>query len=271
MWIYIWDSEIKKIYIWEWSWDDYSAMQWPCNTGFHVPMPSERQAVLDDLTALWYTTDAQKWIILSYYLKIPVAWGRDYTGTVSHDNNWYYRCCKSTNSNRVYRFGSTTGFFNYYKWYWYSIRPFKDIPVIPDSSWTVEYQWTWNAGIFSNATLWLVSISGDWANWITIADKNVWATTVYSYLNSLSEANCGKYFQRGNNNWFAWDWSVTTSSSTVDASSYWPWNYYNSSTFITQQSWDSSNNNDLWWGVTWITKKWNVIEVYQGTTKIRPV
>lgn len=69
----------------------------------------------------------------------------------------------------------------------------------------------------------------------------------------MSEANCWKYYQWGNNYGFPWTWSVTTSSTQVDASSYWPWNYYSSSTFIAVSVWDWSSvrNDNLWWWVTW--------------------
>ena len=135
-----------------------------------------------------------------------------------------------------------------------SIRPFNDDAVIPDGSWTTLYQWTWSAGIFRNSSLWLISISSDWTTWITIADKNLWATTVYNYWNTLSQNNCGYYYQRWNNYWFPRTWTVTTSSTQVDTTWYWPWNYYSSSTFINigRDNWSSSNNNNLRWWETWV-------------------
>ena len=80
-------------------------------------------------------------------------------------------------------------------------------------------------------------------------------------------------YQRWNNYWFPSTWTISNTSSTqVDASTYWPWNYYSSGTFITwNQDWSSVQNDDLRWWTTWITKKWNVTDVYVGTTKIRPV
>lgn len=100
--------------------------------------------------------------------------------------------------------------------------------------------------IYHNPSLWLISLSSDWSNWITIADKNLGATTVYNDGDTLSEANCWKYYQRWNNYSFPFTWAVTTSSSQVDASNYWPWNYYSSSTFIIRSNWDdwSSVQND---------------------------
>ena len=106
------------------------------------------------------------------------------------------------------------------------------------------------AWIYHNASLWLISLSSDGSTRYTIADKNLWATTVYNYWDTLSAANCWKYYQRWNNYWFPFSWSVTTSSSQVNASSYWPWNYYNSSTFIKHYQWDSSWNTNLRWDTT---------------------
>lgn len=105
--------------------------------------------------------------------------------------------------------------------------------------------------IYHNSNLWLISLSSDWETWITIADKNLGATTIYNDGDTLSEANSGKYYQWGNNYGFPFSWSVTTSSTQVNAQNYWPWNYYNSSTFITWVAWDSSNNANLWWWTTW--------------------
>lgn len=119
----------------------------------------------------------------------------------------------------------------------------------------VEAQPITTAWIYHSPDLWLISLSSDWTNWTTIADKNLWATTVYNDWDTLSEANCGKYYQGGNNYWFPFIWSVTTSSSQVNASNYWPWNYYSSSTFIIRTTspywWDSSKNLNLRWWVTW--------------------
>ena len=113
--------------------------------------------------------------------------------------------------------------------------------------------------IYHNATLWLISMSSDGSNWITISDKNLGATTVWNSWDTLSQANCGKYYQWGNNYGFPFTWSVTTSSTRVNAQNYWPWNYYNSSTFITYNwAWDTTDNWNLWGGVTWTNEamKW---------------
>lgn len=109
--------------------------------------------------------------------------------------------------------------------------------------------------IYHSAELWLISLSSDWSNRITIADKNLWATTVYNDWDTLSQANCGRYYQWGNKYWFPRTWTVTKSSTRVNASSYWPWNYYISIIFITRSStpynWSSVRNDNLWGWVTW--------------------
>lgn len=108
--------------------------------------------------------------------------------------------------------------------------------------------------IYHNPTEWLISISKDWTNWITIADKNLWATQVYNNWDTLKAANVWNVYQRWNNYWFPYTWSITVVTWTINASSYWPWNYYSSSTFRYYQTWygywDSSENANLWWDTT---------------------
>ena len=110
----------------------------------------------------------------------------------------------------------------------------------------------------------------DATNIITIADKNLGANIVYNYWDTLSANNCGGFFQRWNNYMFPFSGASTKSGTQVNATWYWPWNYYNSSTFITATRWDNSANYDLRWNKTWVQKKWNVKQVYVGTTIARP-
>lgn len=122
----------------------------------------------------------------------------------------------------------------------------QDVPVVP-----VTTPW-----IYHSASLWLISLSSDWSTWLTIADKNLWATQVFNKWDAYTAANCGYYYQWWNNYWFPRSWTVTTLRWQVNAGSYWPWNYYSSSTFRTWQSsywqywWDSSWNANLWWAET---------------------
>lgn len=104
-----------------------------------------------------------------------------------------------------------------------------------------------SAWIYHNATLWLISYSSDWSTRYTIADKDLWATALYWqwYL-----------YQRWNNNSFTVNnWNNNISTTAINANNYWPWNYYNDNTYIANwtyyNNWDSSNNKNLWWWVTW--------------------
>ena len=280
-WVTKWPN-VSQIYIWDWALNNYSAMQWPCPNGFHVPLTSESTTLVTALSDLGM--DTSNWADISQYLKIPYAWYRYYTtGDISQQGVawWYWASDWYSDSN--YRLGNCVLFTstvlyannNQYRTLGLPVRSFKDTPVIPDSWWTQLYAWTWNSWVFHNSTLWLISISSDWTNWITIADKNLWATTVYNNWDTLSESNCGWYFQRWNNYMFPFTWNITTTYWYVDATNYWPWNYYSDSTFIkstlSTRDWCYPANNNLRWWETWITKWPNVKEVYKWTTKIRPV
>lgn len=111
---------------------------------------------------------------------------------------------------------------------------------------------TYDAGIYHNATLWLISISADWANWVTIADKNYWATTVYNSWDTVSAANAGNFFQWWNNYPFPYSWATNIVTSQTSAATYSWQNPYSSSTFrnVNWYHRDSSENKDLRWDVT---------------------
>ena len=255
-----WNVTGKEYNAWPWisigTYNDYSAMQWPAPEGFHIPSDTEWTAVKTVWTTLWgWSSD---WTNFGIALKLPFAGKRrgSSASVASQGTDWsYWSSIGDTTakltiiSSSSINTGNSTS-----KWNCNSIRPFKDTPVTPTSSWTKLY-WTsieswW---IFWNSTDWLISLSSDGSNWLTIADKNLWATTVWNSWDTLSEANCGWYFQWGNNYMFPFTWTVTTSSTQVDASNYWPWNYYSSSTFITWYGDRSSvNNDDLWWWETWV-------------------
>jgi hypothetical protein len=243
-----------------WTVQDYSAMRWPCPEGFHVPSKDEWTMVKTIWTTLWWWND--DWTNFWLYLKIPFAWLRNRSNVIN--SQWtigYYWNSKDTHPLFISGLALNPNYSSWWSAYWYSIRAFKNTPTIPDNSWTKLY-WTSieNWWIFWNSTDWLISLSSDWQTWITIQDKNLWATTVWSSWATLSEANCWKYFQRWNNYWFAWTWGTAESTTRVDASNYWPWNYYNSSTFIKSDlGWDSSNNQNLRWWEIWVVTLDNVI------------
>lgn len=264
-----------KLNAWPWIqiWDytDYSALRWPFTEWFHVPLRSERGDVYWILiTTFWL---ANRGTTIKTYLKMPEAGYRYFsTGAVTaQGESWTYRTAN--------RLGTTSHAFSFndnytinpWEWaeqldYGNSLRWFKDVPVIPDNSWTTLYDWSsvaTGAWVFWNSSEWLISMSGDGTTWITIADKNLWATTVYNSWDTLSQSNCGYYYQWWNCYWFAWSGSITLSdlNAQVDASVYWPWNYYSSDTFYiwTYYQWDSSGNNNLRWWVTWIVEIKNAI------------
>lgn len=261
----------KEYTAWEWieikNWPDYSAMKWPAPSGFHVPSNTEWTELIWILTNtlnLSSTRDTMK-----SYLKMPCS---EYRASRSWDTrtlgyHWYYWASTQASSAHGYSlyFDNTSLLVlsTDFKAQWNTLRCFKNSPAIPTSSWTTLYDWSsvaTGAWIFWNNTEWLISISWDWTNWITIADKNLWATTVYNDWDTFSEANCGNYYQRWNNYWFPFTWTVTTSSTQVDASTYWPWNYYLSDTFITVSGSRSNPVNDnLRWWVTWVVTLDNAI------------
>ena len=242
-----------------WTYNDYSVMRWPCPKWFHIPMESERQTIKTMRTDLWTSME----FVTAF--KIPKAW-RLYNTSWGFNNYSaaFFRSCKASWDNyQARQFWASTGtptISSTARSYWYSIRPFKDIPVVPDSNRDTIYAWTWDAGIFHNPTLWLISVSSDWTNWVTIADKNLWATTVYTGGGYSNESNCWWFFQWGNNYMFPRSWATNTSATQVNATWYWPWNYYNSSTFITSDwAWDTSNNKNLRWWLTWVVTLNNAI------------
>ena len=131
---------------------------------------------------------------------------------------------------------------------------------------TVDTPW-----IYWNGNLWLISFSEDWTTWHTIADKNIGATST----DITSSSSYWNYYQRWNNYWFIYWWSPTTSSSTVNASTYWPWNYYSNSTYRTVARWDSSANVNLWWQTTNtnVARRWPCPEWYHvpSTADLSPM
>lgn len=239
---------------------DYSAMQWPCSTWYHIPSQWEWQALYNAWITMsaWTSSWTTEW---RTYLKMPTTWIRGYNDGAAwqQTNRWRYWTVTPYQTEDAYCISFSWTVFNFalntHRANAVMIRPFKDTPAIPDITWTTLYDWSWTAAwawIFYNSWLWLISISADWETWITIADKNLWATVVYNYWDTPAATNVWTYFQRWNNYWFAYTWAITTSSTQVDASSYWPWNYYSSSTFITwHNDWSSVQNDDLWWYTTW--------------------
>ena len=256
-----WDVSIQA---WRWiaiqNWITYLDDQWPCPEWYHVPVEVEIQKMIDVWGVLWWTDTNISGFTTAY--KLPLAWYRtESTWAVT----WQWtegRYLSSSYWNWNYAHSICINSW-YYQWQigerstaqaaWAPIRPFKNVAVKPDGSWTKLYwesieEW-W---IFWKSSAWIISFSWNGTEWITIADKNLWATAVWNSWDTLSETNCGWYFQRGNNYMFPFTWNITTSAQKVDASWYWPGNYYSSSTFITSDTyyWTTSGNPNIWWWQT---------------------
>jgi len=261
--MYLWSHQITEVWLWNNKVRpdrvEHSDMQWPAPDWFHVPLVSDWTAIKNEWVSLWAWSSSWASNFRSY-LKIPLGWRLDWVWMVN--SSTYYRSAENYNSDAWYNLDCNSSItVNDYssKSNWFSIRAFKDSPEVPDSSWTTLYSWTWWAGIFHSSSKWLISISSDWTNWITIMDKNLWATTVWNDWNTVNANNAGKLYQWGNNYWFDWNQVPSSTSTTkVNASIYWPWNYYSSSTFTYPSgsqygwAWDTTINNNLWgWVSQW--------------------
>lgn len=233
---------------------DYSAMQWPAPTGYHIPLTTEWQWLktimnwLSLTTPYWWRTN----------LHMPYAGYRNNSDASLSDQGsygYYWSSSASSSYARYLRLYLSTVLADNdsRRVYGYSVRCFKNSYVAPDSSWTVV-QWTlWSAWIFWNQSEWLISIT-DGSTGYTIMDKNLWATTVYNDWDTLTQANMWNMYQWWNNYWFPSTWTISNTSSTqVDASAYWPTNPYSSDTFITwSYDWSSVYNGNLRWWETWV-------------------
>ena len=213
--------------------------QWPCPNGFHIGTKDEWQALINALTTLWAYNVSN----IQTYLKIPSAYYLARSSGKKETKYWTVRMWTSTmTANNV-------------AWAWwidennkfvfqedkpgnaFSLRPFKDNPVSPDSSWTQITTW-----IYWSSTLWLISIQNGNA-WITISDKNLWATNVLD--NWL-------FYQFWNNTGYTYNASPYVTSKPTISTDYWPGNYYTGS-FVRVSSgnnWFNWTNNNLWWWVT---------------------
>ena len=122
---------------------------------------------------------------------------------------------------------------------------------------TSATEWTWyvdeNTESQTVYAKWLPfdDLPIEWTDYV-IMDRNLWATS-----NDISDENSyGRYYQWWNNYGFDTTTSpwLYTGDTQVDASAYWPGNYYSSAIFILRSSspyaWDTTDNDNLWWWVT---------------------
>ena len=213
--------------------------QWPCPNGFHIGTKDEWQTLITALTTLW-AYDVSN---IQTYLKIPDAYYLARSSGKKETKYWTVRMWTSTmtannvawcwwideNSKFIFQEDKPGNAF--------SIRPFKDNPVSPDSSWTQITTW-----IYWSSTLWLISVQNGSA-WITMSDKNLWATNVLD--NWL-------FYQFWNNTWYTYNASPYVTSKPTLNNEYWPGNYYTGS-FVRVSSgnnWFNWTDNNIWWWVT---------------------
>ncbi len=136
--------------------------------------------------------------------------------------------------------------------------------------WWKKTSYGWLKWVFHNSELWLISLSSDWEDIITIADKNLWATQVYHPGDDITLVNSWYFYQWWNNYGFNHSWPIETSDEQIDASGYGPGNYYSSEVFRTiNDARDSSHNANLWWEETgtdearrWPCPEWYHIPSY---------
>lgn len=173
-------------------------------------------------------------------LQYQGTYGYYYTSVISSPDTDYARFAGIDSSN----FKIVSGTF--YCTAGCSVRLFYDEYLEPDNTRTVEAWTLWSAWIFHNATLGVISVTNGSDKNITMRDKNVGATTVYNSWDTLSESNCGKYFQRWNYYWFPFTWTVTTSTTQLNTTWYGWSNPYSSSIFIRYNwNWSNPSNDNL--------------------------
>lgn len=234
--------------------------KWPCDDWFYMANTYPWTTINSWWKTMWARSTSD-YSPMETYLKLPFAWmtWEDWTldmttmaryRTPRSRGDWYAQpiCIEQTSFKTNYIFPKTRAMF---------IRPFAIEAVAPDNTWTTLFDGSstaTGAWIFHNPTLWLISISKDWTERITMADKNVWATTVYNNWDTKSQANCWKLFQRGNNYGFPYGSSDFEKTATkVDASWYWPFRPYYWRVYITwgqqdwNRDWSTVENGDLRW------------------------
>lgn len=224
--------------------------QWPCEEWFHIPTQAEAQSVLDILTTLKGSSLAVS--DLQTYLFLPPVWYIDRQTGQQASSYWVIRVWTCTFvSEQVYIFKDDTNWVEVAldrPATWIQIRPFSNQGVIPDSSWTTLLS-SGDASLSVNHPLGLISLTADWDEYITLSDKNLGATTYYDW--TVTASNTWYYYQSWNNHGFTTP-ITNTSNTKVNTTGYWPWNYYDSETFICGsdiRDWRTRSNDNLWWGI----------------------
>lgn len=243
--------------------DDYSAIQWPCPAGFHIPTVAEATILYSVFTALQQTDNDFVMPVLhvtaggmGYASGGAITWETtedlEYRWTVDTDGT---DTTQAKSLKMTWRYGREVE--REYKAQLLNIRPFRNGYLPADSTWTlVAGSLNW-AYVAENTTLGLISLHNGTAG-VTIANKNVWATVVYDG-STRDATTTGTYFQRGNNYGFTYNEApASTTSTQVDTSSYSDSTYSSSICYVgDQQDWSTANNANLWWATTGVVP-WTV-------------
>ena len=214
---------------------------------------------------------------------------------VEAENFSIYAIIKSTTSNQTIIYDANWWFFgdwsatlsitydryvsNQIYWSTTSVQaPNRDSEDITQQSWWMFAWWylePWNAN--AQTTEWLAQDTSNlpeivyakwlpfndlevdiWWNSFIVMDRNLWASAYMNQNGKTSNDWFGKLYQRWNNYGFPVHWQVQVSSTKIDWSKFWPWNYYYSSIFIYGSFpyyWTTNNQENLWWG--WKINNWD--------------
>lgn len=252
--------------------------QWPCGFWFHIPDESELQSLKDIVTTTWGMATT----FYYDYLHFPKCYYLNRSSGTINSSYWYLRIW----GNKMTARDSAVSFQidendqvlvkNDKPANWFNIRAFANNPVVPDANdnnWHQTYQpWSGIEWVWYNSTLWLISISADGTNWITMQDKNVWATVVYNLNDTVTEANAWWFFQFWNNHWFPFSWATNFYTSTQNTTGFWPTNPYDSSYWVKVSTnyWFTNTNNSIWGYGSSDQIQNKVQEVWLWSNKIYP-
>ena len=112
------------------------AMQWPCDTGYHVPLRTE----IENIYNIWVNFNlrsSSSWSWVKTYLLLPFAWGRWRNGTTyNQDVEAHLGMADGASAKycQEYLFSNSFSWYNQpFTTQWLSIRPFKNEAVQPNT------------------------------------------------------------------------------------------------------------------------------------------
>ena len=213
----------------------------------------------------WYTSKAKTWDIVSAPANLYAKWWNNYT--VTFDSNrwtavpsqtvaWWSMATRPNNPEFPW--------YDFLGWYltWSSTQFDFSTPIMSDITLYAKWEYALN---FSDLEMYFVTDA--WATWYyAMMDRNLWATMTWAWQ-VAPIWSYGYYYQWWNNYWFPNNGNLDVGEQVEDISNnYWPWNYYNSGTFILEwfghPSAYISNGNLRWWNGDGIDRQWPCPEWY---------